>query len=232
MLIASHRHKKEDLRLWDQLEKADHRVGQSASLRSKVEYAKQAIESFGGDCCSVSWGKDSLVVAHLTLQVNDSIPLVWVRWPKFDNPDCEAVRDQFAMQFSAANLVEVIGPANDDDAGRIGFAKANALWPRRICGIRKQESATRAMSRAVHGVSTELVCRPIIDWTTADVMGYLADNRLPVHPAYACLGGGRYDRDALRVDNIAGLRGNGHGRNEWEREYYGQELRRLECSSK
>ena len=49
---------------------------------------------------------------------------------------------------------------------------------------------------------------------------YLNKYNLPIHPNYAMLGGGRYDRNNLRVDCLAGTQGNGMGRNEWEKEYY------------
>lgn len=79
----------------------------------------------------------------------------------------------------------------------------------------------------MHGVATEKVCRPIIDWTTNDVFAALRMLDLPVHPAYAMSGGGRWSRDRLRVDCIGGERGRGIGRAEWEQEYYGDVLRRL-----
>ena len=65
--------------------------------------------------------------------------------------------------------------------------------------------------------------------SAADVFAYLASRQLPVHPAYAMLGGGRYQRDRIRVSSLGGRRGDGMGRAEWEREYYGDILRRLEA---
>jgi len=52
---------------------------------------------------------------------------------------------------------------------------------------------------------------------------------LPVHPAYAMTAGGRWDRKHIRVASLGGQRGAQYGRREWEREYYGDVLRRLEA---
>ena len=41
------------------------------------------------------------------------------------------------------------------------------------------------------------------------------------------LPGGRFPRDRIRVASLSGRRGDGMGRAEWEREYYGDVLRRL-----
>ena len=60
-----------------------------------------------------------------------------------------------------------------------------------------------------------------------ETFGYLAAHDLPVHPAYAMLGGGRWERDRIRVASLGGRRGDGIGRAEWEREYYSDVLNRL-----
>ncbi|TXH99574.1 MAG: hypothetical protein E6Q76_19695 [Rhizobium sp.] len=62
----------------------------------------------------------------------------------------------------------------------------------------------------------------------ADVFAYLAFHGLPVHPNYAMLGAGRWPREYLRTAPLGGKRGDQFGRAEWEREYYGDVLRRLE----
>lgn len=73
---------------------------------------------------------------------------------------------------------------------------------------------------------TAKTCRPIIDWPTEAVFAYLAHYRLPTHPNYGMLGGGRWDRGRLRVGgSVGGSDGDNFGRAEWEREYYGDLLR-------
>lgn len=61
------------------------------------------------------------------------------------------------------------------------------------------------------------------------MFAYLHRFDLPVHPAYAMSRGGLWDRDRIRVASLGGRRGEGMGRAEWERAYYGRELTRLEA---
>lgn len=229
MLLKSDRHTAKDLACWSELERAD--AVHAASLAPKIEKALDAVRQFSKQSCnaSVSWGKDSTVVAHLGYTVDSTMPIVWVRWLVDDNPDSQLVAKRFAEMFPDANLSELIAPDDDHDDGRRGFAMLEKLHARRVVGIRKSESSDRMMSRAVHGVSTTKVCRPIIDWTLGDVMAYLALHDLPVHPVYAMLGGGRYSRESLRVDSLGGQRGTGMGRREWEQCYYGDVLNRIKA---
>jgi len=81
------------------------------------------------------------------------------------------------------------------------------------------------------GLDTGASFRPIGRWRQADVFSYLHHHHLPVHPAYAMLGGGRWPRRHIRVHSIGGERGTEHGRREWEQEYYGDVLRRIEAAT-
>jgi len=232
MLIPSHRHTQEDLRLWTELEAAYFEIGKH--LEDKAAAAISRIKEFAnkGRCkVCVSWGKDSTVVAHLSLKADIAAPLVWVRWKGFDNPDSERVRAAFQERFLQAQIKEVQAPPDDNDDGREGWAMSmKTFGERRIMGIRSDESAERKMSAKIHGIATERVCRPIVNWTVRQVMGYLVYHDLPIHPAYAMSGNGRWDERRLRVDCLGGERGSQFGRGEWEREYYGDVMRRLQKS--
>jgi phosphoadenosine phosphosulfate reductase len=225
MLIPSDRHTREDLECWRELEAGDQIHG--ATLDRKIDQALDRIRSFAAEpCyCSVSWGKDSVVVAHLVSTADSRVPLghLVIRATTAPNPDSERVRDSY-LRMTSQRYAEVDGrETKQHDFGCLASAFG---FSRSINGVRAAESGERRLSRLVHGVATEGVCRPIIDWTTDDVFGYLARFALPVHPAYAMLGGGRYDRQWIRVASLGGERGRGIGRAEWEREYYGDVLRR------
>lgn len=233
MLIESPRHTPDDLALWRQLEHADRVHGRSRELREKVEVAKHAIACFladGDAYVSVSWGKDSVVAAHLATQINPEIPLVHVRNEPLKNPDCALVRDQFAPR----NYLEIehrwhpggwfMLPGIYEAERRLGIG-------RRIIGLRADEAGGRKISIDHQGLATTNSCRPLGRWSADDVFGYLAHNRLPVHPAYAMLGGGRWPRDYIRVDVLGGPAGEGMGKREWHREYYGDVIRRLESAA-
>lgn len=197
-----------------------------------IEQAIDCIREFSkSPCyCSVSWGKDSIVVAHLASIAAPSTPIAHliITATISPNPDNDIVRDTYLEQ-SKQRYIESVG--RDICQHDFTVIDRDAGTARYISGVRAEESGNRRMSRRVHGVSTEQACRPIIDWSLSDVFGYLAYFCLPIHPAYAMLGGGRWDRTQLRVASLGGVRGSERGRAEWEREYYGDVLRRLESRS-
>jgi len=47
------------------------------------------------------------------------------------------------------------------------------------------------------------------------------------HPSYAMLSNGSVERKHIRVAEIGDIHGNGIGREEWERYYYGEEIRKI-----
>ena len=230
MLIPSQRHTKSDLELWTQHEGAD--LEHFDSVRTKTAEAIREIKKFGSSpCyCSTSWGKDSVVIAHLCHLAGSKAPLghLVITSTASPNPHSYDV---------ASRYIEKTGQQYVQRPGRAGFQHDfkeldKAMGATRVInGVRSEEATERAISRAVHGKSTDRVCRPIIDWSTQDVFAYLAGHRLPVHPAYAMLGGGRYDRRWIRVASIGGERGGGMGRREWEREYYSDVLAKINSIS-
>lgn len=235
MLIQSLRITKADLAVWHDLFEAD--LVHGRTLDSKIEKALGDIRDFASRACycSVSWGKDSTVLAHLVAISGYRIPLVWVRVEPIANPDCQHVITRFVQRWNPIYTEIVVQCKKDRD----GYHATGTLERgvdlaqqefgcRRITGVRADESRERLLARLRFGSVTDDNCKPLSDWTAQDVFGYLARFDLPIHPAYAMLGGGRYDRDWLRVASLGGRRGDGHGRAEWEREYYGDVLNRLQ----
>lgn len=76
----------------------------------------------------------------------------------------------------------------------------------------------------MHGLATDLSCRPILNWSTDDVFAYLSALDLPIHPVYAMTADGAWTRDDLRVDVLGDEPGQGRGRRSWELTYYGDIL--------
>lgn len=230
VLIRSPRHRPDDLALWRRWEAVDRARGRH--LARKTSRAVEALRSFAaaGPCyAGTSWGKDSVVVAHLVATTCPEVPLVWIRVEPIANPDCALVRDAFLARWRC-RYAEIVRRCAVDDDGEVhatgtlesGFKEAASRYgPRHVSGVRADESAQRKLRVMRWGESTEMTCAPIARWTSRDVFAYLAHHDLPVHPAYACLGGGRWDRERIRVASLGGRRGQGHGRAIWEREYYG-----------
>lgn len=219
MLVDSHRLTDADRAAWEVLEWQDRRRRVPGWM---VRSATRAIGRFlcdGPAYVSCSWGKDSVVVAHLARSVAPGTPLVHAAFGAHENPDCAAVRDEFCARWPM--------PAYDVECPWTTTwfrAVETAHGRRRIMGIRSAESSARRISAATHGVATTIVCRPILHWTTDHVFAYLAQHDIPVHPAYAMSRGGTIPRESLRVDVIGGAEGSERGRADWERDYYGDVL--------
>jgi len=236
-LIQSHRHTKRDLAHWGKLVRTDRMHARSQRFARRVDEAIGALVEFAerGSCyCGVSWGKDSVVVAHLVRVHAPSVPLVWVRVDPIENPDCVVVRDAFLRSFPGPYFEHSASCRHDAEGWHstgtleAGFKLAIAAHGKRhISGVRADESGIRKIRMRHWGHSSENTCAPIGWWSGQDVYAYLDAHDLPVHPAYACTMGGILDRDRVRVASLGGKRGRCMGRHEWERTYYRRELREL-----
>jgi phosphoadenosine phosphosulfate reductase len=236
MLIPSHRHTTEDLALWAEHEAADRVHGMT--LDGKIQRSFDCIRLFAERPCyaGVSWGKDSVVLAHLIAISGMQIPCAWFEIVPIANPDCRAVQDAFLGTWHIDYHIIQKSCYHDRHGwhatGTLEAAQRDArrqFGSRYMIGVRADESSIRTLSCRRNGIITDNSCRPLAWWTAQDVMGYLARFDLPTHPVYAMLGSGRYDRWWLRVASLGGRRGDGIGRAQWEREYYGDILRRLEA---
>lgn len=245
MLLPSDRLTPDDLAYWREIEAADRsnvRV-RGSRIRSLVDRSMDEITKFTAskDCyAGVSWGKDSVVMAHLiwrTMAVTKVVvPLVWVRVEPIANPDCGMVRDVFRERFYCDYSEIVVhcdrGVFDWHASGTLeaGFQEAERRFgTRHVSGVRGEESGARAVRMRRWGPTTGKTLAPLIYWTTDDIFAYMNAYNLPIHPAYAMTAGGRWDRKHLRVASLGGQRGVQYGRREWEREYYGDVLRRLEA---
>jgi phosphoadenosine phosphosulfate reductase len=230
LLVTTNRHTKEDLELWRDYEEIDsHKIVSDKKIDLAISEIKKASQE--KSYISVSWGKDSIVVAHLCHLAGIKLPMVWIKESPMHNPYCKDVRDIFLNKyiFQYHEIVADYGtvgfsPFLDSKGDSIFFHSiadaVNKSFGRRITGIRNQESNKRLLRYMNYGHTTKNTSAPISLWKTWEVFSYLRKYDLPVHPNYAMLGGGRYDREYLRVDCLAGTQGTGIGRSEWEKEYY------------
>lgn len=235
MLIRVKEHSPTDLETWELKTRQDALVARTALHRRRVDRARSTLLEFAelGNCyAGVSWGKDSVCLAHLIATCGVSIPVVYVAvWP-LANPHNLLVRDAF-LAVHDVDYHEIHVSARPDDAGEWhasgvledGFRLARVRWGSRyVSGIRGQESAGRRRRMASFGATTETTCAPLGWWEGSDVFAYLHAHDLPVHPAYAMSMDGLLDRERLRVSSLTLRRGDGMGRAEWERRYYGWRL--------
>jgi phosphoadenosine phosphosulfate reductase len=239
MLIKCDRITAADLEVWNDLEEID----DINSVKITQEKIDKAVEIISETCkeksyVSVSWGKDSVVVLHLAYLSKIEIPAVWIKEKPMHNQYCETVRDLFLKEFPF-QYHEIVAdystvgfePFLDQNGDSILFHSiahaVNISFGRRITGIRIEESGRRKIRHMTYGYISKNTSAPISTWRTVDVFAYLKKFNLPIHPNYAMLGGGRYDRNHIRVDCLGGTQGGGFGRYEWEREYYQDVLNRI-----
>ena len=222
MLLVTHRHTADDLAHWESLYRRDllaatwddlERLTQRALDTLAVAHAETPHMIVG-----CSWGKDSLVLAHL-VHVS-GLPLRVVRMiqdrpDRRENPDSDTTRDAFLARWP---LTYDEYPTAADD----GLADMNQHYRvrRYVSGVAARESRARALAVASHGEVSANSVRPLGRWEARHVWAYLARWDIPTHPAYGYTAGGVWDRDRLRVHSIGGPDGSGTGRWDWERRYY------------
>ncbi len=240
MILTSKRHTADDLALWREHYAADRVCGVEPSKLAKSLAAIERFVASGPAYISVSWGKDSVVAAHLVHRVNRNIPIINFRCTN-RNPDCDRVRDAFIHRaLYPVDYEEVEVDYSDLHGRNLPAHELNKLtderWHkairqvgsrfdgRHVLGIRADESHGRRVRCYLWGHNSPNGCAPLAWWTAADVFAYLATWDLPIHPAYAMLGGGRWEREWIRVAEIGDTKGRGNGRDEWEKSYYGDIL--------
>lgn len=246
MLIASPRHTREDLEVWAIYARMDAINARCARLARITREAVNTIARFAADgpCyASVSWGKDSTMLASLVVDasraIGRDIPILFLRVTGRTDPHCAAVRDAFFASAGpctyAEHEVPYITPpteqsrhANFSRRVREG-ARAHGFGDRYVTGVRAAESAVRRRRSSIHGTTTAGTCAPLSWWTGVDIFAGLHARDLPVHPAYAMSYGGVLDRNRIRV-GLLGHRheepGDAYGREDWEQRYYGWIRRR------
>ena len=217
MLLDSPRFLPGDREHWDRMVTLDAKWSKTIAFHRKIDRANRALDAFhaahnGAGYCGVSWGKDSVVAAHLCA---GRWPLLHIRWPK-RNPDSARVAEAMGVAFS-----EWTAPPDTDFKRDFADArKAFGFADLHVSGVRAAESRVRRIRHMKFGENSASTCAPLSAWTGEDVFAYLYLHDLPVHPAYAMTMGGRLDRVRIRVDDIGEERGGGVGRREWERTYY------------
>lgn len=209
MLLDSPRLSIHDRAEWQRLARYDSALSGTPRMARLIAHAEDAIRAFladGDAYVSVSWGKDSVVVADLAARIDPTARVEWVRAARVETPETAEVRDAFLALHPHVTYIEHEGRFRVPLRGEPGFSPdahqdllGEHLHGRRISGIRAEESRTRSRSAKRHGTATDRSCRPILQWRIDDVFAYLARHDLPIHPAYAMSLGGTIDRKDLRV---------------------------------
>lgn len=239
MLIHSTRLKFGDFERWLKNEEID-ALNTWCPSPYKIRKSVEAMERFvaqGPAYLGVSWGKDSVAVAHLALDHGIDVPLVCIRVEPINNPEIWPVRDAFLERHPRANYHEIRIDCRCDEFGphatgtlEAGFKIARRRFGKRhISGVRAQESGIRKMRCRTYGESSPNTCAPLAWWTTQDVFSYSYREELPLCAAYAMTGGRQpiFPRDKLRVAFLTLELAKAYGSEQWERLYFGDYLKEI-----
>jgi phosphoadenosine phosphosulfate reductase len=241
VLIDSDRLTDTDRRMWEEWLQADIIRARSAAHERNVEKTKDIVRAF---CekgkpyyVGLSWGKDSVTLAHLMVQCGADPLFVYIRNLAREPEGNAAVRDAFLKRYPIQYEERAYDYSAADDTyfDRNGkpckwqhiLAELKREYGCHVTGIRYDESAKRRRRFRFYGTETEYSFAPFRYMTVYDIFAYLWKHDLPVHPNYAMTGGGRWDKYKIRVAAVGNREGDGMGRTEWEREYYGDVLNRM-----
>lgn len=225
MLIGMNTLTPVDFEVWRGYGRYDQAIGSYMDQleRKAIREIRQFHNQHPNCVTNVSWGKDSVVVAHLTWMADPTIPIVWVPAVRKDGTCYETapsfqVRDTFLDTHSGCIYSERPGHPKNPRRGEPGWEDymqhvkerhQNMLGEQvkepHITGVRADESAMRRMSIRSRGLSSTHTCRPIGRWSAEQVFAYLETRELPVHGAYAASYGGDLDRRWLRVHAIRSI---------------------------
>jgi phosphoadenosine phosphosulfate reductase len=171
------------------------------TIVGKIKRAKQiisnAIKKFGDKIeVACSFGKDSMVVVHLAMQIKPDIRIFTIMTP-FKPKETFEYKDKMIQHYNL-NVVEYMSDEhvdsnlpkdNPDECCRIlkveptkKAVKKLRAW---ICGLRNTEGRTRRNYKEIEEKSGLTKINPILNWTELDIWRYLAFNNIPVHPFYA-----------------------------------------------
>lgn len=243
-MIPSPRHTDADLVLWAEHVEADKTHLMSDGFFERCQRVKTEVKRYDRRhrryYLATSWGKDSVVMLHFFWSLWCRPKVIYVRQLDNENPESVRVRDAFLRRYDFPDYEEVAYSYRDADPSWFKDGRPDRWYQvlRRlqkeygahVTGIRSDESARRKRRCCVFGTETIHTFAPLSWFTVRDVYAYMQLHNLPVHPNYAMLGGGRWPRDRVRVAAVGNVEGTGIGRREWEREYYGDVLRRLEAT--
>lgn len=165
-------------------------------VEESIEIITTAIGNYPKIAVACSFGKDSMVVLHLTRRVQ-AIPVFTVMTP-YKPQETFVYKDMMTQLWgldikeymSKENVPLSLSETNPDECCRIlkvepmkQALKGLDAW---ITGLRRTEGRTRTNYDFIEKseVSGIVKINPILDWEEVDIWKYIAMNCIPVHPWY------------------------------------------------
>lgn len=91
-------------------------------MARSLDVMRRGLDAMGKPYISMSFGKDSLVMAHLIWTHHPEIPMLYVNCGEYDEwPDTARVRREFLALFPGCDFTELSGPSVWSFYQRVGF---------------------------------------------------------------------------------------------------------------
>jgi phosphoadenosine phosphosulfate reductase len=176
-------------------------------VKSALDFIKECAKKYKRIAVLSSWGKDSIVVLHLVIQVLPDIPVVFIDTtfkPKETYEIMNVLKEKWNL-----NLKIYRSPYLDNKEFMQNVIIGQELWktnPDLCCqilkvkptqmavedlnleawfsGLRATESEKRSIFKKIHRQDKFIRLHPLHDWTEADIWRYIACYDLPVHSLY------------------------------------------------
>ena len=176
-------------------------------VENGLEFTRESVRKYKRIAAISSFGKDSMVMQHLVMQVKPDILTLWIKppfLPKVTVEFAERVIKEWDI-----NVKVLTSEFEEDEKWMENVVYKPKLWktnPELCCqifkvqpamkavqeldldawfsGMRKTESEKRGMYTRVWKQGPFVKLHPIIDFTEADVWRYSAVHNLPVHSWY------------------------------------------------
>ncbi len=158
----------------------------------KVEKArsliKESIKKHPKIALGCSFGKDSMVLLHLTLSISPNIP-VFALLSNTEFPETyQFIQDaviQYHLNYTEYTYLQRKGEkccgAPKVEQAEIALKHYDA-W---LSGVRRTEGITRANFLPIEEKNGLTKINPILDFTEVDIWRYLALHKIPINPMYA-----------------------------------------------
>lgn len=178
----------------------------------KLKVTKESLSAFLELCSNpylaLSWGKQSIVLAHILYQLKPSIPMLFLRsWESYLLHDYENVIINFPYQINYIEHFKDNVSWNDwswkqtRDYGSNDIQnmadEAYPKWDGVVMGLSKDESVARRITTSL--VNTDIPnvfryisgkhrCTPISKWNNMDLAAYIATNSITLLSTYTNTG--------------------------------------------
>jgi len=169
------------------------------NLVEKIEHSKEiirkALKEYGKVRLACSFGKDSMVVLHLALQVDRDIDVFAVMTPykpieTFEYMD--KMKREWELNLTEYTSDEIVPDklykTNPNKCCEIlkvePTKKALEGYDAWITGLRNDEGETRRGYKEIEKHDTITKINPILNWSEREIWVYMAINGIPPHPWY------------------------------------------------